>query len=112
MARSRSVRHIRGNLRGRRVAAREYPDTRCEEVDRLNTGEQIIRIIFDEAQTISKIFLFFEETETSRSQEFVLSWLPDGQSSWREIVRQQFNFSPRRKEKLSRCASKRPRLWS
>jgi hypothetical protein len=57
-------------------------------------GEQIIRVIFDEPQTISKNFLLFEETDTSRSQEFVLSWLPDGQSSWQEIVRQQFNFSP------------------
>lgn len=57
-------------------------------------GEQIIRIAFDEAQDISKICLLFEETATSRSQEFVLSWLPAGQSTWQEIVRQQFNFSP------------------
>ena len=57
-------------------------------------GEQIIRIAFDEAQGISQICLLFEETATSRSQEFVLSWLPAGQSTWQEIVRQQFNFSP------------------
>jgi hypothetical protein len=57
-------------------------------------GEQIIRVTFDEPQTISKILLLFEETDTSRSQEFALSWLPDGQSSWQQIVRQQFNFSP------------------
>ena len=57
-------------------------------------GEQIIRVIFDQPQTIGKIFLLFEETDTSRSQEFALSWLPDGQSTRQEIVRQQFNFSP------------------
>jgi hypothetical protein len=57
-------------------------------------GEQIIRVMFDEPQTISKISLLFEETDTSRSQEFVFSWLPDGQSTWQQIVRQQFNFSP------------------
>lgn len=57
-------------------------------------GEQIIRITFDQAQDISKICLLFEETATSRSQEFVLSWLRVGQSTWQEIVRQQFNFSP------------------
>jgi hypothetical protein len=57
-------------------------------------GEQVIRIAFDEAQNISQIFLLFEETETSRTQEFVLAWLPAGQSTWQEIVRQQFNFSP------------------
>jgi hypothetical protein len=57
-------------------------------------GEQIIRVTFDEPQTVSKISLLFEETDTSRSQEFVLSWLPDGESTWQQIVRQQFNFSP------------------
>jgi hypothetical protein len=57
-------------------------------------GPQIIRVIFDEPQQVSKIFLVFEETATSRSQEFVISWLADGQSAWQEIVRQQFNFSP------------------
>jgi hypothetical protein len=57
-------------------------------------GEQTIRITFDEPQNISKIFLLFEETANARSQEFALSWQQAGQSEWREIVRQQFNFSP------------------
>ena len=57
-------------------------------------GEQTIRITFDEPQNISKIFLLFEETAKARSQEFVLSWQPAGQPEWREIARQQFNFSP------------------
>ena len=57
-------------------------------------GEQTIRITFDEPQNISKIFLLFEETANTRSQEFALSWQQAGQSEWREIVRQQFNFSP------------------
>jgi hypothetical protein len=38
--------------------------------------------------------LVFEETETERTQEFVLRWSPDGGSSFREIVRQQWNFNP------------------
>ena len=38
--------------------------------------------------------LVFEETETERTQEFVLRWSPDGGRSFREIVRQQWNFSP------------------
>lgn len=58
------------------------------------TGEQVIRITFDEAQNISKIFLSFEETANARSQEFAISWQQSGQSEWREVVRQQFNFSP------------------
>lgn len=58
------------------------------------TGEQIIRMRFDEAERISRIFLLFEETTTPRSQEFVIRWLPAGETTWREVVRQQFNFSP------------------
>ena len=57
-------------------------------------GEQIIRLTFDEPQNVSKIYLLFEETAQVRSQEFVLSWQQAGQPEWREIVRQQFNFSP------------------
>ena len=36
----------------------------------------------------------FDEYEQERTQEFVLRWSPDGGQSYREIVRQQFNFSP------------------
>jgi len=36
----------------------------------------------------------FEENEMARTQEFVLRWSPDGGSSIKEIVRQQWNFSP------------------
>lgn len=56
-------------------------------------GEQIIRILFDTPVSIRKIQLHFVETEQSRTQEFVLRWnTPDGVP--REIVRQQWNFSP------------------
>jgi hypothetical protein len=36
----------------------------------------------------------FEENETQRTQEFVLRWSLDGGNSLKEIVRQQWNFSP------------------
>ena len=36
----------------------------------------------------------FQEDEKERTQEFVLRWSPDGGQSYREIVRQQYNFSP------------------
>jgi hypothetical protein len=38
--------------------------------------------------------LVFEDSENTRTQEFVLRWSPDGGHSFREIVRQQWNFSP------------------
>ena len=59
-----------------------------------DSGAQTIRLIFDEPQRLSRISLVFEETETERTQEFVLRWSPDGGRSFREIVRQQWNFSP------------------
>jgi hypothetical protein len=59
-----------------------------------DSGTQTIRLVFDEPQKLTRICLVFEETETERTQEFVLRWSPDGRRSFREIVRQQWNFSP------------------
>jgi hypothetical protein len=59
-----------------------------------DSGTQTIRLIFDEPQKLTRISLVFEETETERTQEFVLRWSPDGGRSFREIVRQQWNFNP------------------
>ena len=57
-------------------------------------GAQTIRLLFDEPQKLGRIRLVFEETEIQRTQEFVLTWSPDHGQSFREIVRQQWNFSP------------------
>src|SRR3989442_7358169 len=57
-------------------------------------GTQTIRLLFDQPQRLRRISLVFEETETECTQEFVLRWSPDGGRSFREIVRQQWNFSP------------------
>jgi hypothetical protein len=57
-------------------------------------GSQTIRLVFDQPQRLKCILLVFEEDETARTQEFVLRWSPDGGSSVKEIVRQQWNFSP------------------
>jgi hypothetical protein len=59
-----------------------------------NPGTQTIRLIFDEPQKLRRILLVFEDSENSRTQEFVLRWSPDIESSFREIQRQQWNFSP------------------
>jgi len=57
-------------------------------------GRQTIRLVFDHPQPLRCISLVFEESETARTQEFVLRWSPDGGNSVKEIVRQQWNFSP------------------
>jgi hypothetical protein len=56
-------------------------------------GEQTIRLLFDEPLRIKRIRLVFHEDAHERTQEFVLRWSPDGGHSYREIVRQQYNFS-------------------
>ena len=70
---------VSGDARGWRAAA---------------PGSQTIRLVFDQPQRLKCISLAFEENETARTQEFVLRWSPDGGSSVKEIVRQQWNFSP------------------
>ena len=57
-------------------------------------GEQTIRLIFDEPLRLRRIRLLFREEEVARTQEFVLRWSPGGGAPYREIVRQQYSFSP------------------
>jgi hypothetical protein len=57
-------------------------------------GAQTIRLVFDQPTRLKLISLVFEENEVARTQEFLLRWSPDGGSSFKEIVRQQWNFSP------------------
>jgi hypothetical protein len=58
-------------------------------------GEQRIRIIFDEPVSLHRIQLRFVEPELERTQEFTLRWSSARGGPIREIVRQQWNFSPR-----------------
>jgi hypothetical protein len=58
-------------------------------------GKQSIRLRFERPQQLRRIWLRFVESESERTQEYVLRWSGDGGSSYREIVRQQWNFNPR-----------------
>jgi hypothetical protein len=57
-------------------------------------GEQTIRLVFDTPQRIHRIRLRFLEMQVERTQEFSLQWRTDRHGHAREIVRQQWNFSP------------------
>jgi hypothetical protein len=57
-------------------------------------GKQTIRLLFSHPQPLRWISLSFEESLVERTQEYVLRWSADGGQSFREIVRQQWNFSP------------------
>lgn len=57
-------------------------------------GEQTIRLLFDQPQRLRRISLLFIEEQQERTHQLVLSWAGKNQSGYREIARQQFNFSP------------------
>ncbi len=57
-------------------------------------GEQLIRIILKAPTALHRIRLHFVETELARTQEFVLRWSDSRDGPFREIVRQQWTFSP------------------
>ena len=57
-------------------------------------GKQTIRIMFDKPTRLRRIRLDFSETEISRTQEFSLQWAAELGGPFREVVRQQWSFSP------------------
>jgi hypothetical protein len=57
-------------------------------------GKQTIRLLFTRPQRVKRICLVYEEPVIPRTQEYVLRWSADGGQSYREITRQQWNFSP------------------
>ena len=57
-------------------------------------GEQTVRLLFDAPQRLKRIRLLFREEKEARTQEFVLRWSPTTENSWRDVVRQQYHFSP------------------
>ena len=80
----------------------EHPDFPIESVFsgkgpgwRASTsGEQQIRLIFDEPISVRRIQLRFEESDAARTQEFTLRWTGADGGPDASIVRQQWNFSP------------------
>jgi hypothetical protein len=59
-----------------------------------SAGEQTVRLLFEAPQRLRRIRLLFREEKEARTQEFVLRWSPKTESSWRDVVRQQYHFSP------------------
>ena len=57
-------------------------------------GHQTVRLLFDKPLRVKRVHLEFHEYEQQRTQEFLLQWSSDDGRSYREIVRQQYNFSP------------------
>ena len=57
-------------------------------------GEQTLILAFDAPQTIRQVSLEVEETRDCRTQELQLAVSHDGGNTYRELLRQEFNFAP------------------
>ena len=58
------------------------------------TGPQVVRLRFDTPQAIRRIHVHFVERAGERSQEFAIYADTGTDGSLREVVRQQWSFSP------------------
>jgi len=57
-------------------------------------GQQGLILDFDKPQTLRQLVVDIEETEVSRTQVLWVSVSSDGGHSYRELIRQEYNFSP------------------
>ena len=57
-------------------------------------GEQTLILAFDAPQAIRRVILEVEEPEVARTQELQLAVSTDGGRTYREVLRQEYNFSP------------------
>jgi hypothetical protein len=57
-------------------------------------GKQRMRLALDRPQSIQRMLLQFHEPEVARTQEFTVRWSGGPSEPLKEIVRQQWNFSP------------------
>ena len=57
-------------------------------------GEQLVILVFDTPQTIRRISVEVEELAVSRTQELAVSASFDGGRTYRDLVRQEYHFSP------------------
>ena len=57
-------------------------------------GKHRVRLVFDQPQSIKRIRLQFNEPEVARTQEFTVRWSGRPDEPLKEVVRQQWNFSP------------------
>jgi hypothetical protein len=57
-------------------------------------GEQTVILAFDSPQVICRVALEVEEPDVARTQELRLAVSTDGGRTYRERLRQEYNFSP------------------
>lgn len=56
---------------------------------------QMVELDFDQPQSLSRVVLEVEDTTSERTQEVRIEYSVDDGETYREVVRQEYNFSPR-----------------
>ena len=79
---------------GHRIEAALRAEDHHREWRASEGGMQTIRLRFDTPQRLHLIRLVFDEGERARTHEFVLRWQAQNESTSRDVVRQQYTFSP------------------
>jgi hypothetical protein len=59
------------------------------------TGPQVIDVHFRQPRDLTRIRLVFEDDREERTQQFTITWSARRGERHGEVIRQQFNFSPR-----------------
>jgi hypothetical protein len=57
-------------------------------------GIQRVRLVFDQPRPIRRMRIQFNESDVARTQEFTVRWSGRPGEPLKEVVRQQWNFSP------------------
>jgi F5/8 type C domain len=57
-------------------------------------GMQLIQVRFHEPRHVRRIRLVIADPDQARTQEFTITWSSNRGERHRDVVRQQFNFSP------------------
>jgi hypothetical protein len=57
-------------------------------------GEQTVIVAFDAPEAVGRVILEVEEPEVVRTQELQLAISSDGGLTYRDVLRQEYNFSP------------------
>jgi len=58
------------------------------------SGPQTVIVAFDTPQTVRTLLVEVEEPDVARTQEMEVSISTDGGSTYRHVLRQEYNFSP------------------
>lgn len=60
-----------------------------------DAGPQVVEVRFHQPRDLTRIRLVFDDDREERTQQFTISWSAGRGERHGEVVRQQFNFSPR-----------------